>query len=69
MHISPDGLDALEDLALLRAVLRTNARSAGTAERALPTLADRFGVAPTGSGRRKAEVRLDHAPRKIATGS
>lgn len=69
MHISPDGLDKPEDLALLSAVLRTGARPAGTAERTPPTIEDRFGGVKAAFERQDAEARVDDASRTIATES
>ncbi len=68
MHISSDGLDKTEDLALLRAVLRSGARSAGATERTLPTIDDRFGDASAVSGRPDAKACV-RASRKAATDS
>ncbi|MGV7032772.1 hypothetical protein [Methylobacterium symbioticum] len=52
MHISRDGLAEPEDLVLLRAVLRTGARSA--VDRPTPTLQERFGVPPSEPNRPEA---------------
>jgi hypothetical protein len=56
MHLSRDCLAAPEDLALLRAVLRSGARSAETGDCTKPTVQERFGRTSAVSGLQSERV-------------